>query len=353
MPEMASQRYGWSFQTKSRNEKADVHGLGRLLLYHFGWDSSKLWQESRGKLSVVFGFRRWKLTLPQSSDTLWQIPGIIAKAHFIADTGGFFLWMSFKFENTDLRQIIKSSFSKKPKKATFKIIQNLLRRQTQKRDGHVPPDHSRINQAVAYQSLTLCQMRMTRERRTTGTASCSLPRLFPSLDAIVVPTGRGRRADGKDRSGKAQVFSWARLLVLAEHFGQGLASRRGFCLLPVHHDQHIIHQSEKPARQCFWTSFCTQSQGPGFHFVQMILRNREPIPCTMPSCVRGRQGRCLSTAGMKLKETPELLGVGDGVNYVAEALLQWCPWPRFCCGGTWCISVVLAFVFSKVLDCGV
>lgn len=73
----------------------------------------------------------------------------------------------------------------------------------------------------------------------------------------------------------------------------------------------------------------------------------------MPSCVRGRQGRCLSTAGMKLKETPELLGVGDGVDYVAEALLQWCPWPRFCCGGTWRISVVLAFVFSQVLDCGV
>ena len=164
--------------------------------------------------------------------------------------------MSFKFENTDLRQIIKSSFSKK---VTFKIIQNLLRRQTQKRDGHVPPDQSRINQAVAYQSLTLCQMRMTRERRTTGTASRSLPRrLFPSLDAIVVPIGRGGRADGKDRSGKAQVFSWARLLVLAEHFGQGLARRRGFCLL---------HQSGKPAWQCF---------GPLLH---SIPRPRLPL-CT-------------------------------------------------------------------------
>ena len=166
--------------------------------------------------------------------------------------------MSFKFENTDLRQIIKSSFSKK---VTFKIIQNLLRRQTQKRDGHVPPDQSRINQAVAYQSLTLCQMRMTRERRTTGTASCSLPRrLFPSLDAVV-PIGRGGRADGKDRSGKAQVFSWARLLVLAEHFGQGLARRTGFCLLPVHHDQHIIHQSGKPA-SVFWTSFALNPKAP-------------------------------------------------------------------------------------------
>ena len=196
--------------------------------------------------------------------------------------------MSFKFESTDLRQVIKSSFSKK---ATFKIIQNLLRRQTQKRDGHVPPGQSRINQAVAYQSLTLCQMRMTRER-TTGTASCSLPRrLFPSLDALVVPIGRGGRADGKDRSGKAQVFSWARLLILAEHFGQGLARRRGFCCVasapwPTYHSSVSVS-----LQGSVFDLFCTRSQGPGFHFVQMILRNREPIPCTMPSCVRGRQGR--------------------------------------------------------------
>ena len=35
LPEMASQRYGWSFQTKSRNEKADVHGLGEIALVSF------------------------------------------------------------------------------------------------------------------------------------------------------------------------------------------------------------------------------------------------------------------------------------------------------------------------------